>query len=182
MTEHELDTAIDRAVRDLMDVDTDGGFRARVAARLEQPRRRVVTPALLALAGAAAAAVVAFAWTRTPVMTPAVPAPVAVAVAPSPAQTPVSVRRDPPAGAEAVRPRAPRPAGRPQPAAVETIPRDLVVATVAGPSSVPALTELEAIAVQPLVEHAIVPAAIDMAPLAPINELQVAPLEPPQRQ
>ena len=37
MTEREIDTVIDRAVRDLMDVDTDAAFRARVTARLHRP-------------------------------------------------------------------------------------------------------------------------------------------------
>ena len=39
MIEREIDTAIDRAVRDFMDVDTDAAFRARVTARLQRPAR-----------------------------------------------------------------------------------------------------------------------------------------------
>ena len=55
MTEREIDTAIDRAVRDLMDVDADAAFRARVTARLQRPARRLLLRPLAAAALTAAA-------------------------------------------------------------------------------------------------------------------------------
>ena len=51
MTEREIDTAIDRAVRDLMDVDTDAAFRARVTARLHRPAVSRTGVAVLLVAG-----------------------------------------------------------------------------------------------------------------------------------
>src|SRR5262245_57000231 len=66
MSEEDLDRAIDRAVREVMNVDTDGAFRARVMARLE-PRSRVFSWPRLTLATAAGAALVlAFVMTRPP--------------------------------------------------------------------------------------------------------------------
>src|SRR5215204_4839231 len=62
MTEREIDTAIDRAVRDLMDVDTDAAFRARVTARLQRPARRMLLRPVAAVALTAVA--VAVVWMR----------------------------------------------------------------------------------------------------------------------
>ena len=66
MIEREIDTAIDRAVRDFMDVDTDAAFRARVTARLQRPAHRAWTPRLAVAAVATVAIAVALLWFRTP--------------------------------------------------------------------------------------------------------------------
>src|SRR5688572_16272519 len=58
MSERQIDDAIDHAVRDLMNVDADSAFRARVAERLRQPEPRRHAWRQLAVASAAAAVVV----------------------------------------------------------------------------------------------------------------------------
>src|SRR3954471_22887585 len=55
MSERQIDAAIDAAVRELMDVDADPAFRARVAARLHKRKAPVHFWPALAVASAAAA-------------------------------------------------------------------------------------------------------------------------------
>ena len=179
MTEPDIDTAIDRAVRELMDVDTDAAFRARVAARLQRPAPRTFVPRLVIAGASAAALVAALLWMRpsapeTPPPTTvasvdrAVPPPRAQDTVAPPAQTTAASRADRP-------PRTWTPRGTAAP-----IPTGVVVATVAdtGGSAIPSLGALEPIHVEPIAQTSIAPEAIVVAPLAPLDELQISPLEP----
>lgn len=179
MTEPELDTAIDRAVRDLMNVDADSAFRTRVTARLERPARRTWAPRLLTAVVTASAIAAVLIWMR-----------------PSPTDIPASVpmARDhavPRAGPSPMRPvggqkAAVVPPGAPpvrtdRPSSpVEAIRRRVVVAAVAeAEPAIPPLTALDAIDVEPISQTPIATAQILVVPLSAIPELHVSPLEPP---
>ena len=179
MTEPEIDTAIDRAVRDLMSVDTDAAFRARVTARLERPERRSGRGSLLTALAMAAALVVGMLWMRS---TPAVPkesTPVARVEAPAPSAQPGTAPtrlRPSPATPAAVS--AGRRGDNRHPAV--SIPRGVVTASVAAPTSpIPPLEALEPISIAAIAQRPIAPAAIDVAPLPSIADVQISPLEPP---
>lgn len=178
MTEPEIDTAIDRAVRDLMNVDADAAFRARVTARLE-PAGRTWVPRLVTAVVTAAAIVAALIWLR-----------------PSPVNAPESTAAlRGPRPAPVVSPPAPR-SGLPQPpvrrvegpaartiapaASPRDIPPGIIVATaVETPSgAIAPLETLEAIEVAPIAQTGIAAADIVVAELLPIAEVQVSQLEP----
>jgi hypothetical protein len=179
MTEQDIENAIDRAARDLMDVDTDAAFRARVTARLQRPARRPILRPLAAAALTAAAIAAALVWMR--------PSPSG-----APASTPTAEIRGPgttarremaaPApnrGPALSNTAARRPAGPDRMAAVP-IPRGVVVATIADApaSTLPALTAIEPIEIEPIPQTSIAPSEIVVAPLAPISEMQISPLDP----
>jgi hypothetical protein len=180
MTERDIDTAIDRAVRELMDVDTDAAFRARVTARLHRPARRLLLPRLAAAALTVAAMAAAVIWMRpsapgTPASAPMTDTRGPVAVAPPRTETVGSDR-----GAVLPTTAALSPT-RSVRTAAEAIPRGAVVATVADAavSALPGLTAIDPIEVEPISQTSIVPSAIVVAPLTPISEMQISPLEPP---
>ena len=177
MTEREMDTAIDRAVRDLMDVDPDAAFRARVTARLHRPVRRAWAPRLAAGAVAMLAIVVALIWLRPPQPAtrtegtaartePAVPSPT-IRVADSNPKP-------------AVRPSRTRSAKSTRQIAAPSIPPGTVVAAVAETpfTSIGALSGIEPISVTPIANTPITPPEIVVAPLSPIEEVQISSLEP----
>jgi hypothetical protein len=179
MTEREIDTAIDRIVRDLMDVDTDAAFRARVAARLQRPARRIFLRPVAAMALTATAIAAAFVLMR--------PWPHDV-----PASTPVAVVGDsaapaPPASAgaasnrSAALPRATRRTmARSGRTAGSPIPHGAVVAAVADApaSTIAPLAAIDPIDVEPISQIPIVSSEIVVAPLSPISEMQISSLEP----
>jgi hypothetical protein len=179
MTEREIDTAIDRAVRDLMDVDTDAAFRARVTARLQRPARRLLLRPLAAAALTAAAITGAFVWMQP--SSPGVPASTPVAeisgpgtAAPRPTVDAGSDRGSAlPSTDPRTRARAPRTAAGP-------IARGAVVATVAEapPSTVDPLALIDPIDLEPISQTPIGPSEIVVAPLSPISEVQISPLDP----
>ena len=178
MTEREIDTAIDRAVRDLMDVDTDAAFRARVTARLQRPARRQLLRPLAAVALSAAAIAAAFVWMRP--SSPAVPAstPVAEISGPGTAAPPPTM-----AGSNrgsTLPSTGPRTQARARRMTTGPIPRGAVVATVAeAPAgSIAPLTAIDPIDVEPISQTLIAPSEIVVEPLSPISELQISPLEP----
>jgi hypothetical protein len=179
MTDPELDTAIDCAVRELMDVDADAAFRGRVAARLEERPRRTVSMRLI---GAIAAAVVLTAlWLQQPPVT--TPAPDVARVdeqlpAPLPTLERGLVRPEPRSQTAVPRVAAAVPS-RPQP-----IPEGRLVAAAADASStaaapaLAAIVAIEAIEVEPIAPAGIATPEIVIAPLSPITDLQISPLEP----
>jgi hypothetical protein len=177
MTEREIDTAIDRAVRDFMDVDTDAAFRARVTARLQRPGRRAWTPRLAVAAVAPVAIAVALLWLRTPPSATTTEGTAASAERAIPSPTPPVADSNPRAA-------APVPMARPQAsarrAAEPSIPRGTVVAAVAEMpfTSIAPLTAIEPISVEPIANTPITPPEIVVAPLSPIAEVQISPLEP----
>ena len=178
MTEREIDTAIDRAVRDLMNVDTDAAFRARVTARLQRPARRLLLPRVAAAALTVAAVAAAVIWMRpsapdAPASAPKTEARGPVAVAPPQTDTAGSNRG-------AVLPTtAALPPSRARTAAA-AIPRGAVVAAVADApaSTIAPLTSLDPIDVEPISQVSIAPSEIAVAPLTPISEMQISPLDP----
>ena len=177
MTEREIDTAIDRAVRDLMDVDTDPAFRARVTARLQRPVRRTWMPRLAVGALATAAMVAALFWLRTPPRETRTEGTAATAERATAPQTPPVV--DPIRKATVPAPMA-RPATLPPRAPEPSIPRGTVVAAVAEMpfTSIAPLTAIEPISVDPIVNTPIAPPEIVVPPLPPIAEVEIPPLEP----
>ena len=179
MTEREIDTAIDRAVRDLMDVDTDAAFRGRVTARLQRPARRMLLRPLAAVALAAAAVASAVVWMR-PSSTGLPPSTaVAVTSAPTTPTPPLAVGAGTDRGV-ALTGAAARREGSPRRTIAGPIPRGTVVAAVAEvpTSTIPPLTTVDPISVEPIAQAPIVPSEIVVAPLSPISELEISPLEP----
>lgn len=182
-----LDQAIDRAVREMMEVDSDAAFRARVLARLATPKpvswRR--TAAVTAAAASLMAALLVFRSQGPRLDVPSdnpANASGTMAQRAAPAALPAPVVQAQPREAQ-------RDAGRPARAtssaataplhALTSVPAGMVVATVAEAGLEPALEALdpiEPIAIAPLEPEAIAPRAIVIAPLAPITEVQITPL------
>jgi hypothetical protein len=180
MSEEDLDRAIDRAVHEVMNVDTDGTFRARVMARLE-PRRRVFSWPRLTLATAAGAALVlAFVMTRPQEssITPHSTAPASTSASSAPAVAPqptASSSRDhvDEAAASARR----EPAVKNSRGARSTLIA-AAVAEAAPTVDLEPLQRIEPINVAPLQPTPIEPDAIVVEPLAPIVEVQVTSMTP----
>jgi hypothetical protein len=176
-----LDLAIDRAVREMLDVEPRAGLRARVVALIET--RRFVN---LRVAS----------WIMIPLAAAAV---LILAILP-PRQTHPSVQPQPPVvaarGATLLPGRhvpAPALAERLSPAAapVSSSRRQhgrATAADVAGPapgddtsSNIEALAPIAPITIAPVRPRSIAPSEIAVAPLTPIPEIQVSPLFPPDR-
>jgi hypothetical protein len=186
MSEQDLDKSIDQAVRDIMNVDTDGAFRARVLARLEPRPRFMSWRRVTAAAAATAVVAVAVVLMRPPNDDVAQPTPntsTRDATATRREQT-APVAAAPRSGAEAdeieagVRPGAGRPF-RPVPA--QSRPSSSRRATVAETTPVveiEPLAEIEAIQVTPVEQSTITPSPIVVAPLTPIAAVEIAPLSP----
>jgi hypothetical protein len=190
MSERQIDKAIDDAVRDLMNVDADPAFRARVVERLRQPKSHGPFWRQFAVAAAAVVVVAIGVALMRQVEEPGVedqPAPVASTAAPQPALEP---RADSPAPPAASRPPR-RPAIRPgasQPthaisrgALVATVadepPADLVIASNTDDvTPLPAIQPIEVAALPSI--PAISTAPIVVEPVTPLSELGVAPLAP----
>jgi hypothetical protein len=184
------DDAIDRAVREMLDVEPPAGLRARVMARIDQPpsvgsafRRKIWWIGLpLAAAAAILLAVNLPSHHDSPVTTSAgrsgpdiqLPAPAA------PRSTPPSSTRTVVARADGRAPRgaAARP-GTPQrgTAAAATV----AVSADDTPDTIEPLAAIAPIAVAAISSRSIAPATITVTPLSPIAELQVSPLTPPDR-
>ena len=177
MTEPEMDTAIDRAVRDLMDVDTDSAFRARVTARLHRPVRRAWTLRVAAGAVAMLAIVAALIWLRAPQPATRTEGTAARTERAVPSPTPGSADSNP---KPAVAPSMTRSAKSTRQVAAPSIPRGTVVAAVAEMpfTSIAPLGGIEPISVAPIAHTPITPSEIVVAPLSPIEEVQISPLEP----
>jgi hypothetical protein len=175
-----MDTAIDRAVRDLMDVDTDAAFRARVTARLQRPARRMLLrPGVTATLTAAAVAVVVV-WMRPSSSPVPASAPVAALTSPAPAaplQTDSAASRRP--APSSPQPRAPATVRRE--IATPRVERGAIVAAAiaeAGASGIHPLIAIDPIEVEPISQTPIEPSEIVVAPLSPISDVQISPLEP----
>ena len=179
MTDSELDTAIDRAVRDLMNVDADAAVRARVAARLQRPARRTFVLRLVTIAASAAALILAIVWTGpTPARSDSAPT-LARTEAPAPPEhvgtpapeltaTQLSARQDRPSVRTATRR-----------AATMTSSAGIATAAEAPPTSITPLAAIDPITVDPIPSAPIVTSEIVVAPLSPIVELEISSLEPP---
>ena len=183
MSERQIDEAIDDAVRDLMNVDADPAFRARVVERLHEPKSHGPLWRQLSLACAAVAvAVIAVVLMRAPEK-PVVdqqPAPVATAVTPPPAAEPGAAVTAAPA---ATRPPAPPAARRRPNDPTHTISRGALVATVVEdapgtwlPEGVEPVGRITPIELTPIAPAPIVMTEIAIAPLAAPSELVIVPL------
>jgi hypothetical protein len=159
-----LDQAIDRAVREIINVDGPPDLRARVLSRLEPSSSRVFTWPRLVAAAAVIALLASIPFMRAP--RPAEPPTVAGPAHPTPPAARVQV--DAGASAQAITPVRP-------PARHSTRRARTVEATVAAemPETIPPLEEINPIVVMAPLTRDIEPAEIDIAPLRPIPDLSV---------
>lgn len=178
-----LDDAIDRAVRDMLDVEPRADLRARVIAQLAGPRFRLPAIPVRLVASVAAAAVILFAVfvvRRTAPVAP--PAPVVARTGDlllaaetrrgAPAKPAPSDATMPPVPASVrVGPRAPQ-MGR-DVVAFDTVENQT--------TAIEPLQSIAPIAIAPIAQDSIAPAEIAMHSLDPISEVQIAPLTPPDR-
>lgn len=173
MSERRLDEAIDRAVRDMMDVDPRPGLSRRVAARLDEPRTSWLTMPRIA----AAAALVVLAVAAV-LLVPRTPAPVREQVSVTRQTAPPAPRVDREAAVTSreparVRPeraaRAPRTPRRVENASEEIPP---FVSNV----HVAPLAELAPITVAPAGPRALDAREVVVTPLAPLEPVRVDPL------
>jgi hypothetical protein len=191
----DLDKAIDRAVREMLDVEPPADLRARVMARIEEPGAApAVTRKLWWFAAPIAAAAIVVLAVLVPRRDQSGPQPMAV-TPPSIAQAgpPIQGRPlpqvpqvEPPAtlahqatvAREMPRERRGNAVGAPDRgmAGAATI----AVAGDAAANSVEPLGPIDPIAVAAIRPSDITPAAIDIGPLKPIAAIQVAPLTPPE--
>jgi hypothetical protein len=184
MSERQIDEAIDQAVRDLMNVDADSAFRARVVDRLRKPKSRPPFWRQLAIAsGAAAIVVISVVMTRDGER-PAVEAPPAAAsaVTPQPAVAPVAAE---PSASNVARPAALPIARRRQENPTHQITPGRLVAAVADEAfelpltgGVDPLSGIRPIELAPIVPAPIITTEITVAPIAQPSELVIAPLAP----
>ena len=184
MSERQIDAAIDEAVRDLMNVDADAAFRARVVERLRKPTSHAPFWRQLSIvSGAVGIAVIAVALTRSgekPAVEPA-PAAVTSAVQPRPAVEP---RVAGPSAPAATRPPARSSAQRRAENPTHQIARGALAATVADdaaappPDGIAPMGHIRPIALAPIAPEPIITTEIVIAPLTLPSELVIVPLAP----
>jgi hypothetical protein len=168
MTDRRLDDVIDRAVREMMNVDPPLSVRTRVLARLDRPDPRVVTWPRIAVAGAAAL-LLALAIVRVPrpgptTGIPAGPAPVTVPLTRGSDKSSVAPETN---GQAQLAPRA-TPSRRGPTVSTAT--------AITLPASIPALVDIAPLVVVPPQPLDIEPGAITIAPLDVPSDLHVEPL------
>jgi hypothetical protein len=176
-TDRLLDTAIDHAVRGMMQAEGRPDTRARVFSRLEErPTPLVTIPRLVAATALAAVLVVAFAVSRGPA-----PVPTAGDVART---TPLPA--GPSEGVRVLPHVSPPPEQMPHTGRTRARPNRRTRAADAGAPDA-GFTSTIAIAplrqIDPIVVSALLPAPVEpddivIPPLAPIAELEIAPLFP----
>ena len=185
MSERQIDEAIDKAVRELMNVDADSAFRARVVERLRKPKPRAPFWRQLSIAaGAVGIAVIAVILMREAEKPAgeAPPAAVASAVTPQPAVEPaVAVPQAPGVAGPATTPTARR---HPEDV-THRIPKGALVATVADEAPEPPLaggveplTDIRPIELAQITPAPIITTEISITPIAQPSELVIAPLAP----
>ena len=185
MSERQIDEAIDAAVRDLMNVDADPAFRARVIERLRKPKSHGPFWRQPVVAAAAVVVVVVGVALLRKTDKPAIeerPAPVVSTVAPQPAVEPrVAEPTAPAVTRPPMQAAARRSAGNP----THQISRGALVATDAddAPAFVPAvevepLSQIRPIELPPIVQAPIITTEIAIAPIAPAAAIVIAPLGP----
>jgi hypothetical protein len=174
----DLDKAIDRAVREMLDVEPPAGLRGRVMARLESPKRHgawwiwMVGP--VAVAAAVLLAVNLWPRHQPQVQTPAVARGGDVYLAGETAR-----RSTPPPSAPTV---VARDGARGAQGHIGTAAQPRMVAAASlpgGETGIDPLDPIVPIAVATISPEGIAPAAIDINPLKPIDAVQIAPLTPP---
>lgn len=182
----DLDRAIDGAVREMLDVEQPAGFRGRVLDRIEGG-----SPAITSGLGVASAFRRKIYWAAVPLAAAAI-AILAVllprhAERPQPSVT-VATSQPQPTIPPATPP-VPEPvvaaARQPRPQPSRVVERAVVAAAFepAAPVGTPIepLTRIDPIVVAPLTTASIAPDEISLRPLMTITEVQVAPLNSPDR-
>jgi hypothetical protein len=184
----QLDTAIDRAVREMLDVEPPAGLRGRVLDRLDPSTRAVASASTRAVASAFRRKT---AWITVPVAAAAVI--VLAVLAPWRQPAPRVVAPGSPSIAKVNLPPTVPPATAPkssESSKTVKMPRSrgagerIIVAAGLPDDEASAIDPLSAIApitVAPARPADIAPKEIAVSPLAPITELQIAPLSPPER-
>jgi hypothetical protein len=177
----KLDGEIDRAVREMLEVEPPAGLRGRVLDRIElSTNRRKIAWIAVPVAAAAVIVLVVLAPWRPPTQHGPQPlnataAPGTVPLVESP-KTPGS----PKTFSLPLRyARAPR--TQQVPASRERMVMAAVVPATDGTSGIEPLASIAPIAIPAVRPADITPAEITITPLAPIAELQIAPLSPPAR-
>ncbi|HEY2433019.1 MAG TPA: hypothetical protein VGI12_10135 [Vicinamibacterales bacterium] len=179
-----FDRAIDRAVREMLDVEPPADLRARIVSQLPGSGSRLPGAGLwlpagsqrtrwILAAGVAAAILLALVVTRHD--TAILPHAPVVATA---LDTRLPAKR-----VAAVEPPPAIPLAPPRPVAAAA-PRRIAAAAVEldGPSiTIEPLNRIAPINVAPIAGSRVTPATIAIAPLSPIAEMQIAPLTPPDR-
>jgi hypothetical protein len=189
MSERQIDKAIDAAVRDLMDVDADPAFRARVVERLRRPKPRGSFWRPLSMAAAALVVIIGVVVMRgsresSPINRQAT-APTAQSITPSQTASSAEIPRSPVAPA----PVPSRTIRRNMPATTHAIERGAIVATVAdvddaisgdavAADNVESQGPITSIELTPITHTPIVTPEVAIAPLASPVEIVIAPLDP----
>jgi hypothetical protein len=173
-----FDEAIDRAVREMLDVEPPAGLRGRVLDRIENPRSRGWSWTWTWIAGPLVAAamvilVVMAPWRHAAPVVPAA-GPAIARVEPTPAVRAVAGPR-PPKAAE----RAPRSSVRDGRAQPRVEAASIAVAEAAG--AIEPLSPIAPVSVPVMTQADIRQTEIGVARLTPVVELQIAPLSPPDR-
>ena len=176
MNADRVDDAIDRAVREMLDVEPPADLRARVMAQVSAPGSRLPAAGwiLAPLAAAVLVLLAVFVARRgEPVPQTTVAHGPDVRLAP-PAASPLT-----PSAPSVRPPAATRASGGSRRAGNARI----VVATVVddGPTEIAPLKTIAPIAAAPIEQERIAPAEIAVRPLNTITEIQIAPLSPPDR-
>jgi hypothetical protein len=186
MTDERLDQAIDRAARELMNVDADAQFRARVLARVERdaPRRSPWVRSLW-LATASAAVVLGVVLLKPPVADVPQSAPIRQRTAPVASTTGAATPADKAISSQDARrtlatpvttgPRTAR-AAVPRPTSIR--PLVAAVAEASDGVDIAPLERIEPINMTPLGPQSIAPTEIVIAPLTAIAAVEVAPFSP----
>jgi hypothetical protein len=177
----DLDKAIDRAVREMLDVEPREDLRARVVSHIDGRRVRYQFPVasfqrFAMLVGAAAVLVLVLVLARHSGAPPAPPPAVArdsgrPMVIPAPARSPIDVPIAPERMAAATSNPGPhRPDGVAYAASIDTAP---------GGAAIDPLKIIAPIEMAPIGQSSIAPEPIGVHPLERITEMQIAPLSPP---
>jgi hypothetical protein len=186
-----LDVAIDRAVREMLDVEPPAGLRGRVLDRLDAFSPNPVVSAFRRnvwwIAGPIAAAAILVVAVLVPwrhsapaVVTPAAPS-MAKAETPRTVPPAVSPRTSEPPRTVSL----PRASSAPGHQPIARLIDDRMIAAAVAPaddtSGIDPLSPIVPIAVAASQPRDIAPKQIAISPLTPITELQIAPLSPPDR-
>ena len=181
-----MDAAIDRAVREIMDVDPDAAFRARVLARLERRPAgwSAWAPGRMAMAGISVVLVlIAGVLLRTPAphVAPG-PQPIAIKDVPAPGAA-ASVTPEPSSRAATAAAEPPAPPRRHEMRAnvTQQLARGLLTATVASEEPaepIDAVPGIDPLTVEPIAASSIAATPLTIAPIASITAVQIAPLSP----
>jgi hypothetical protein len=183
-----IDLAIDRAVREMLDVEPREDLRDRVIARLPAPNSQLP---------ASGVRLPAFGWTLGSLAAAAIillavfvarhnePVPAQASVVAAAPERPVAPEGLPPAVPAAPQQAAPRSAvtvpAEAHAAAARTVGAAAYRDADSAVAAIEPLSRIAPIAMPPIVHEEIAPAEIAVRPLNAISEVQIAPMTPPDR-